>query len=60
MSKKKVKIVCRDCGSEDVVRDAWAEWDVENQEWVLQDYFDAAYCNNCEGECKLEEKEIKS
>lgn len=40
--------VCRHCGSEDVVRDAWASWDVEAQEWVLDQFFDNAYCRSCE------------
>jgi hypothetical protein len=55
---KKIRIVCRDCRSEDVVRDAWAEWDVEDQRWVLRDTYDHAYCNTCGDETKLEEVEI--
>ena len=55
----KIKIVCAHCGSEEVFRDAWAEWDIANQEWVLQNVFDAGYCNNCEGEASLDEEEIE-
>ena len=50
----KLKMVCAECGSEDVLRDAWAEWCVETQEWVLQNVFDDAYCEKCEGECSIE------
>ena len=49
----KIKKVCHDCGSEDVHRDAWAEWDFETQEWVLSDVYDDAYCNTCETDTKL-------
>jgi len=41
--------VCSTCGSDDVVADAWAEWDVEKQEWVLRTHFDDKFCNDCEG-----------
>ncbi len=55
---KKVRIVCRDCGSDDVCRDAWAEWDEERQEWMLGTVFDAGHCEKCEREASLEEVEI--
>lgn len=53
----KLIMLCRYCESADVVRDAWASWDVEKQEWVLETYFDDAYCNNCEGETKIVEED---
>jgi ribosomal protein L37AE/L43A len=49
-----VTFVCSYCGSEDVLRDAWAAWSEENQAWELASTFDAAWCNSCEGEAKLE------
>lgn len=52
------KPVCNRCGSDAVLRDAYAEWDVEKQDWVLQNVFDDAFCEDCEGECKLEWKDI--
>lgn len=55
---KKIKIVCRDCGSDDVRRDAWAEWDEDLEEWTLGTVFDAGHCENCEGDASLEEVEI--
>ena len=57
MSKNKT-FICAKCKSHDVVRDAWVEWDIEEQQWVLQNWFDAAYCNDCDKECSLEEIEI--
>lgn len=32
----KLRMVCNTCGSEDVGRDAFAEWDYELQQWVLR------------------------
>ena len=56
--KKKLNMVCKTCGSDQVVRDAWAEWEPESQQWTLQNVFDYAYCESCEGECSIEEKEL--
>ena len=55
MSEPKVSIVCRECGSKDVLRDAWSEFDEEAQDWVLQNVFDNAYCNKCSCETSLDE-----
>lgn len=52
----RVRMVCYVCGSENVLRDAYASWNVETQEWELQNVFDAAVCEGrCEGETKIEE-----
>lgn len=51
----KVQMVCSHCGSDDVMRDAWAEWDVEKQDWVLSSVYDHTYCEGCEGETTLSE-----
>lgn len=51
----KIWIVCAHCGTDEVMRDAWAVWDVEAQEWVLGQVFDAAFCEKCEGDASLEE-----
>ena len=55
-----ITIICRRCGSDDVLRDAYAVWSVEDQEWVLHDTYDHAYCNNCEGDTSLIEKELNN
>jgi hypothetical protein len=50
----RVRMVCKYCGSEDVAHDAWAEWDLEAQIWVLRgEPFDNAYCFDCDGECSI-------
>lgn len=56
----KIKIVCSVCGSEDVRRDATAEWNVEKQEWELCGVMDQGYCEGkCEDESNLEEVVIE-
>jgi len=39
--------VCPVCGSNDVVRDAWAVWNVTTQEFELSSLFDNWMCNEC-------------
>lgn len=46
--------VCRSCGSENVVCDAWASWDRVSQEWELEDTFDDTFCKDCETSSKLD------
>jgi hypothetical protein len=55
----KVKMVCSNCGSDEVVKDAWAEWDTEKQEWILQNVFDDTFCNSCEESHSLNEEPIE-
>jgi hypothetical protein len=52
----KHQMVCKTCGSADVVCDAWASWDVEKQDWVLNNTFDDTFCNKCEESCKIEKR----
>lgn len=47
------KPVCSACGSEDVTKDAWAEWDIEKQDWVLQNVYDDTFCQTCEESQKV-------
>jgi hypothetical protein len=52
-------MVCATCGSEDVFRDAWAEWDPEGQRWELGTVFDAAFCAKCDNRTLIREKAIR-
>lgn len=52
-----ISIVCKTCGSDDVYRDAWANWDYSLQQWVLYDIYDYAWCEKCEGDTNLIEIE---
>ena len=51
----KVSYVCTECGSNNVMWDAWAKWDEDTQEMYMENYYDHTYCNNCDGECSVEE-----
>ena len=55
---RRIKFICARCSSDLVRRDAWAEWDTENQEWTLDSVFDYAHCGDCDGGTKIEEVEI--
>jgi hypothetical protein len=46
----KEKPVCAHCGSESIVVDAYAEWDNDAQDWVLQNVFSEYFCGDCESE----------
>jgi hypothetical protein len=56
--RPKVIMICNGCGREDVLADAWASWDAENQRWELEQTFDAGYCNDCQRECTPLAKKI--
>ena len=55
----KLQMVCGDCGSTDVMRDAWAVWDVEAQDWVLGAVFDYGHCDRCGRETNIEEQLVE-
>ena len=56
---EKIKKVCSDCKSEDVVADAYAAWNWVTQEWDIVATFDkGSHCNNCGCECRIEDVPI--
>lgn len=44
--------VCRHCGSANVMRDAWAVWNITTQAWELGAAFDHSLCGDCDAEMK--------
>lgn len=50
--------VCSKCKSTEIVKDAFAEWSVAEQTWVLHSVYDNTYCNSCEESCNLEDEEV--
>lgn len=53
--KKREIPICSECGSADVVFDAYAAWDRDRQKMELSAEFDQAYCEGkCEGECSVD------
>jgi hypothetical protein len=53
-----VDYICNQCGGNSVTRDAWAEWDAEEQDWVLGAVYDYAFCHDCQEETRLEEVQV--
>ncbi len=53
-----ITFVCSTCGSDDVSRDAWADWSISEQNWVLRTAFDYAHCHRCERETHLIEVQL--
>lgn len=49
----KIRKICNNCGSANVVTDAWACWDEDAQEWVLDEVFEYEYCCNCEQDISI-------
>jgi hypothetical protein len=55
----KVRQICSTCKSENVLRDAFAGWDIAEQKWFLQESFNfGGYCQNCENTCSIIEEEV--
>ena len=50
-----IKKTCKDCGSEDLLFDAWARWDYATQENILVDVYPKAICQSCGGQCTVNE-----
>lgn len=44
---------CKTCGSERVVKDAWACWNRDSGIWELENVFDDEHCHECESATKL-------
>jgi hypothetical protein len=49
----KLEYACERCGGVAITRDAWAEWDVEQQAWKLSEVFDFAFCHECHRETRV-------
>lgn len=54
---QRVKIVCAECGSDNVSKDATAHWNVETQAWdqVAAVFDKPNFCQDCEIEVSLKE-----
>jgi len=53
---KRIAFLCSTCGSKLVTRDAWAEWDEDDQQWALGAVYDYAFCHDCQEETQLTER----
>lgn len=58
--KTRVQMICKYCGSDQVLADAYVKWDIETQEWEVANIFEkGAVCEVCDGETRIVEKKIK-
>lgn len=48
MQEQPIKMVCPECGSEDIAKDAVAKWNSETQEWELCGTHCHENCADCE------------
>lgn len=55
----KIRKVCKRCGSVAVAVEAWATWDEEWQDYVLEQVFESEYCRRCESSTESINKELK-
>lgn len=46
----RVKYICRFCHSENILKDAYAQWDTKAQQWVLHCVYDYTICDECGAE----------
>lgn len=45
--------ICSLCGSENVVLDAYAEWNSEQGAWVLRSVYEESHCEGCDSSTDL-------
>lgn len=52
---------CKSCGSDQILIDAFGQWDAESQQWELHSTYDNVVCNgDCDGgETTIEWREIE-
>lgn len=56
----RVKYVCAKCGSDDILFDAYATWNVRTQQMEVANTYDKGhFCNKCEEECSVDEVAIE-
>ena len=46
----KIKMICPECGSDDVTRDCLGRWSVERQTWEVSSELDSMQCEACDRE----------
>ena len=57
---EKVAMVCSECGSTEVLADAYAEWDTEAQDWAVASTFEkGAHCAECDGDTRIDAVPLK-
>jgi hypothetical protein len=55
----KCKYVCKHCRSERIYQNCDAKWDVQKQSWFISDTWNNYYCQECDGEARIDKIEIE-
>lgn len=50
---ERLAYVCDECGGSDVLLDAWAEWNMDRQDWILHDILTSSFYRRCDSETRL-------
>ena len=51
---KKAVPLCNHCGSQDVISEAFIQWNVRLQKWMILEQVDGnSCCNNCGKDCEI-------
>lgn len=58
LSDKPIEPRCAECGSNQISVDATAQWDVEEQDWVLCGTCDHTVCEDCGSEAQPDWKDV--
>lgn len=58
-TEPKIKMVCSNCGSENVTRDGLLKWSVPDQQWEASAELDNTQCDDCGSENCLEERNVE-
>lgn len=51
-----VKVICTQCGGEDIENDALVEWSKTAQQWVIKSLLTGTYCVTCEEDVNTKRK----
>ena len=49
----KAKYICKHCGSDNVGRDAFCDWNQQTQKWEISNFMDREICFNCSDDTTL-------
>ena len=47
--------ICKKCEKENIYREAFLEWSVRDQEWLIETTGDEFFCYNCQDTVDVEE-----
>lgn len=58
MTSTAIIFVCATCGSDNIRKTGDLTWNAKEQKWEVAAIFDDASCEECDGECKVNERRL--